>query len=643
MSVDTRGNQSWADDGTPPGQTIFMEHKRDRRSFNADGTVTKIGELRFKRRYYIPTADDLAIVRQHFRNDDAERPAWMRIKAMLIVAGHEARTLARSEAPVLLALLAKLQPAGKEGAVGATVNQSALERYTAERGRKLIERLKQDAEASDAELEAWRRDDPAWQALRDDPRYIDLLKMVDEVLREAQDDLPDNWMNQLPQRAWLNEIAALKQGYGVDDRQLWERADTPERFLQYLDNHFPLSLEIAERQGEGLERLAHEAWRTARSLAETLKYAPAPHAPENPQSKQAVERYLFQLADWARVQMKQPRVRVLHRGTGLPMEEYRRLQLPAEQARQEAERRLREEAHARRVEILHRLPENNSTAIRKAAEEIRIRAELSGSIQDTLSELVFEAIRYGAFRSVEWIGLRAVLKTNSSYTQLIVWLQEHRGLTCASGVDGEVRDGCPAVAAILEAEADALEHAMVGAAGDNRTEPDPDGRHTTIADAERGAPVPDAVMFEVRKVVTDWTGSNWEVIREYLRTNGRNTEEIARVTLFDVRMAFHAFASRFNPPGPTHTPSVATLDVTAADKPDDADIPDGFYSGREIAAAMKVPKKWGAIRKALERMMQENLIPDSGWIENRNPARGQPKILYKLSVVRGLLAKYERD
>jgi hypothetical protein len=56
---------------------------------------------------------------------------------------------------------------------------------------------------------------------------------------------------------------------------------------------------------------------------------------------------------------------------------------------------------------------------------------------------------------------------------------------------------------------------------------------------------------------------------------------------------------------------------------------------------MKVPHKADAIRKALERLFKDDRLPDGAWIENNNPAKGQAKILYKLSGVRPLLARFE--
>ena len=71
--------------------------------------------------------------------------------------------------------------------------------------------------------------------------------------------------------------------------------------------------------------------------------------------------------------------------------------------------------------------------------------------------------------------------------------------------------------------------------------------------------------------------------------------------------------------------------------------PDGFYSPTDIAKALPVPAKADAIRKALYRLFKENRLPDSAWMENSNPAKGQAKILYKLSAVRPLLARFQPE
>jgi len=64
---------------------------------------------------------------------------------------------------------------------------------------------------------------------------------------------------------------------------------------------------------------------------------------------------------------------------------------------------------------------------------------------------------------------------------------------------------------------------------------------------------------------------------------------------------------------------------------------DGFYSPAEVAKAIGKPEKADAIRKKLERLLKDNRLPDHAWMENNNPAKGQAKILYKLSAVKPFL------
>lgn len=85
-------------------------------------------------------------------------------------------------------------------------------------------------------------------------------------------------------------------------------------------------------------------------------------------------------------------------------------------------------------------------------------------------------------------------------------------------------------------------------------------------------------------------------------------------------------------PSPAATEVPSTVAVT---------MPDGFYSPTDIAKAMIATDKANAIRMALKRLFDENLLPDGAWLENSNPAKGQAKILYRLSKVRPLLARFE--
>jgi hypothetical protein len=65
---------------------------------------------------------------------------------------------------------------------------------------------------------------------------------------------------------------------------------------------------------------------------------------------------------------------------------------------------------------------------------------------------------------------------------------------------------------------------------------------------------------------------------------------------------------------------------------------EGYCSSVEVAKGMGCPDKAEAIRKKLERLIASNKLPDGAWIENADPSSRQAKRLFKLSVVRPLLA-----
>jgi len=101
------GNRQWTDDGTPAGQTIVISHTQTRFIVTTfDGGKNHVNRT-VSRRFYIPTSDDLELLRTLYPQDDPFQPAWYVIKADLVAAGHDADKLDKSEAPVLLKLLGK--------------------------------------------------------------------------------------------------------------------------------------------------------------------------------------------------------------------------------------------------------------------------------------------------------------------------------------------------------------------------------------------------------------------------------------------------------------------------------------------------------------------------------------------------------
>lgn len=70
-------------------------------------------------------------------------------------------------------------------------------------------------------------------------------------------------------------------------------------------------------------------------------------------------------------------------------------------------------------------------------------------------------------------------------------------------------------------------------------------------------------------------------------------------------------------------------------------VPDGCYAPSDIAKAIGAEGSKEAIRKALKRLLDDNRLPDGAWMENADPAKGQARILYRLSAVRPLLERFK--
>jgi len=65
------------------------------------GQPVAVGSLQ----YYVPTAGDLASVKQHYADNEPDNPSWPQIEADLIVAGRTRDELAKLNAPTLVKLL----------------------------------------------------------------------------------------------------------------------------------------------------------------------------------------------------------------------------------------------------------------------------------------------------------------------------------------------------------------------------------------------------------------------------------------------------------------------------------------------------------------------------------------------------------
>lgn len=128
LAKDSWGNCKWSDDGTPAGQIIVISHTRTRFVVTAcDGGEDHVNRT-VSRRFYIPTSDDLELLRALYPHDDPFQPAWYVIKADLVAANHDADKLDQSEATVLLKLLGKATQSTSQQSTGVNVTRSPRSR-----------------------------------------------------------------------------------------------------------------------------------------------------------------------------------------------------------------------------------------------------------------------------------------------------------------------------------------------------------------------------------------------------------------------------------------------------------------------------------------------------------------------------------
>ena len=95
-------NQQVPDDGTAPGQTTTIQVPEPRRRTLAETAAETAGlppppspgyVRTIPRKVYMPTDDDLAIVRRWRPDDDPRNPPWYKVKAELQAAGARAIAL----------------------------------------------------------------------------------------------------------------------------------------------------------------------------------------------------------------------------------------------------------------------------------------------------------------------------------------------------------------------------------------------------------------------------------------------------------------------------------------------------------------------------------------------------------------------
>ena len=196
---------------------------------------------------YIPTDNNLVLLKRLYPKDDPCRPSWDTIKGDLAVSGHALETLDKMEAPVLLAMLAKAKNAG--AGEGTATAEAGTNKARTERMEPTCARLCADLheEAGELDVSAPPLDDPAPQ-----------------------------------QYAWIEATAALlADAYG-------QRLDRAQRFREQLIN-----VKHASRSQELSPDDKREHQRMAKGLFEVLLLADS--------AVSAAERWRSDLWDRAKV------------------------------------------------------------------------------------------------------------------------------------------------------------------------------------------------------------------------------------------------------------------------------------------------------------------------------------------------------
>jgi hypothetical protein len=88
------------------------------------------------RQYYVPTADDLAILQEVFPNSDPENPSWSQIETDLVLAGKDIKELCQQTAATLIRLLQMAKVTAKLAAAQAALGKNRMPAAQAAPGKK---------------------------------------------------------------------------------------------------------------------------------------------------------------------------------------------------------------------------------------------------------------------------------------------------------------------------------------------------------------------------------------------------------------------------------------------------------------------------------------------------------------------------
>lgn len=166
---------------------------------------------------------------------------------------------------------------------------------------KRVEQALTEAAANDQKRrEAERANNPAWQALRADPEYQKAARKL-EALKLSK--APAEFVRQLNTNpkavAIMKRVHEMERDYGIDKRADWERADTRERFVEWLDRVAAVQLLFASSGNPPRDDVLQSIQGKALELAARLGISAPLTPPAAPTSEIDAEAYRLALRDWA--------------------------------------------------------------------------------------------------------------------------------------------------------------------------------------------------------------------------------------------------------------------------------------------------------------------------------------------------------
>jgi hypothetical protein len=172
--------------------------------------------------------------------------------------------------------------------------------------RELFEAYTQSVEAANVRLCEFRRSDPNWQKVYAEPTYHECLRRAQAALAALPNGYgggdPVEGLKHPSVSRWLRRAGRFENYYGADRRTPMERADTPQRFVEWLRRYGEVCYFMLSSNQSASDKILHEAHGRAVDLArlhDSLGVPPErPIAPVNQVDGKA---YLLRLREWAKV------------------------------------------------------------------------------------------------------------------------------------------------------------------------------------------------------------------------------------------------------------------------------------------------------------------------------------------------------